>query len=93
MDLSAAFDTVDHQILLTILSKRFSMEFTTLSWFESYLADRTQSFTLAGRETRSFLVECSVHQGSVLGPRCFVSYTEDIVSHGSTCRAVTHLLR
>jgi len=56
------------------------MESTTLSWFESYLADRTQSFTHAGRETCSFSVDCSVPQGSVLGPRCFVSYTEDVVS-------------
>jgi len=66
LDVSTAFDTVDHQILLTILSKRFSMESTTLSWFKSYLADRTQSFTHAGRETCSFLVDCSVCQGSVL---------------------------
>ena len=48
LDLSAAFDTVD---TLTILSKWFSMESTTLSWFESYLANRTQSFTHAGRES------------------------------------------
>ena len=62
--------TVDHQILLTILSKRFSMESTTLSWFESYLADRTQLFTHAGRETCSFSVDCSVPQGSLHRNRC-----------------------
>jgi len=56
------------------------IESTTLSSFESYLADQTQSFTHAGRETCSFSVDCSVPQGSVLGPHCFVSYTEDTVS-------------
>ena len=84
LDLSAAFDTVDHQILLrlTILSKRFSMESTTLSCFESYLADRTQSFTHTGRETNSFSVDCSVPQGSVLGPRSHF-YADDTQFHDS----------
>ena len=61
-------------------STQFSMQSTTLSWFESYLADRTQSFTHAGRETCSFPVDCSVPQGSILGPCTFVSYTEDTFS-------------
>ena len=78
LDLSAAFDTVDHQLLLSILVDRFSMESTALSWFESYLTDRTQTFTYTGEQTSSFPVDCSVPQGSVLGPRCFLSYTEDI---------------
>ena len=65
LDLSAAFDTVDHHILLTIISKLFSMESTTLSWFESFLADRTQSFTDAGRDAQfSSRLQCT----SRLGP-------------------------
>jgi len=79
LDLSAAFDTVDHQILLSVLENRFSMDSTALRWFESYLTDRVQSFSYAGVQTPSFKVDCSVPQGSVLGPRCFISYTEDIV--------------
>jgi len=78
LDLSAAFDTVDHQLLLSVLAKRFSLDSTVLGWFESYLTDRTQIFTYKGEQTSSFPVDCSVPQGSVLGPRCFVSYTEDI---------------
>ena len=78
LDLSAAFHTVDHNILLSILSHRFSINSTVLKWFESYLTDRTQYFTYAGEQTYSYPVDCSVPQGSVLGPRCFVSYTEDI---------------
>ena len=79
LDLSAAFDTVDHNILLSILSNRFSINSTALRWFQSYLTDRTQYFTYAGEQASSYQVDCSVPQGSVLGPRCFVSYTEDII--------------
>ena len=65
LDLSAAFNTVDHQILLAILSKLFSKESTTLSWFESFLADRTRSFTDAGRDEQFFSrLQCT----SRLGP-------------------------
>jgi len=70
LDLSAAFDTVDHQILLSILPERLA---------SSYLADRTQQFTYTGICTPSFTVDCSVPQGSVLGPLEFVVYTEDVV--------------
>ena len=78
LDLSAAFDTVDHDILLTILSNRFSVEGTALKWFESYLTGRSQTFIYAGNQTSSFSVDCSVPQGSVMGPLCFVSYTEEV---------------
>jgi len=78
LDLSAAFDTVDHDILLTILSNRFSVDSTALKWFESYLTGRSQTFIYAGNQTSSFSVHCSVPQGSVMGPLCFVSYTEEV---------------
>lgn len=78
LDLSAAFDTVDHPILLSVLSSRFSVIDTAFSWFKSYLSDRTQSFIYAGHQTSSFPVYCSVPQGSVLGPVEFIVYTEDI---------------
>jgi hypothetical protein len=78
LDLSAAFDTVDHSILLSILSNRFSVVDTAFSWFQSYLSDRTQSFVYAGQQTPQFPVLCSVPQGSVLGPIEFTVYTEDI---------------
>ena len=78
LDLSAAFDTVDHAILLSVLSNRFSVVDTAFSWFQSYLSDRTQSFVYAGQQTLQFPVLCSVPQGSVLGPVEFIAYTEDI---------------
>ena len=79
LDLSAAFDTVDHEILISVLSKRFALADTVLGWCQSYLNDRTQSFSYANRTSSSFIVDCSVPQGSVLGPLQFEAYTEDIV--------------
>lgn len=79
LDLSSAFDTVDHQVLLDVLEKRFVVGGVALSWFRSYLADRTQTFNFDKRESARYSVDCSVPQGSVLGPIEFIAYTEDAV--------------
>ena len=79
LDLSAAFDTVDHSTLLDVLHRRFAVEGIPLLWFQSYLTNRTQSFSVAGVQSKSFGMDCSVPQGSVLGPLEFISYTEDVV--------------
>ena len=71
--------TVDHRILLSVLSNRFSVDSAALDWFKSYLTDRTQVYTHAGTKTLSFSVDCSVSQGSVFGQLGFASYTEDVV--------------
>jgi len=91
LDLSAAFDTVDHQILLSVLSDRFAVANNALAWFTSYLTDRTQQFMYAGSCTSSFTVDCSVPQGSVLGPLKFVAYTEGIVQLADEHDTLSHL--
>jgi len=78
LDLCAALDTVDHQILPCVLSDRFGISGTAFNWFQSYLSERTQSFAHAGLTTDYFPVTCSVPQGSVFGPLGFIAYTEDI---------------
>ena len=68
LDLSAAFDTVDHGCLLSVLERRFCVDGNALEWFKSYLSDRSQTFT-AGQDSHGPVsVSCSVPQGSVLGP-------------------------
>jgi len=78
LDLSSAFDTVDHDCLLMILRNRFTVEGRAMDWFQSYLSERTQTFTAADSQSNSIAVNCSVPQGSVLGPIQFISYTEDV---------------
>ena len=78
LDLRSAFDTVDHNILLDALQKRFGVKGSALDWYRSYLCDRTQTFQVRSDKSTTFVVDCSVRQGSVLGPLKFVVYTEDL---------------
>ena len=78
LDLSAAFDTVDHSIMLQVLRDRFCVEGRALEWFESYLCDRTQTYQVKDQQSRPRKVDCGVPQGSVLGPQKFIAYTEDL---------------
>ena len=80
LDLSAAFDTVDHDILLQVLQNRFLVNDIPLSWFHSYLTNRTQSINVNGFQSACSAVACSVPQGSVLGANEFICYTEDVVA-------------
>ena len=72
LDSSAAFDTIDHQVLLCWLSSRFHVSASALSWFRSYLNDRYQSVRILEETSESFKLQCRVPQGSVLGPRFFM---------------------
>ena len=78
LDLSTACDTVNHPTLLSVLADWLSIDSTALSWFKSYLTDRTQTFIYAVGQAPNFPVDCSICQGSVLGPCCFISYIEDL---------------
>ena len=49
-----------------------------LKWYQSYMADRTQTFQVGLDRSIAFIIDCSVTQCSVLGPLKFVAYTEDL---------------
>ena len=63
LDLSAAFDTVDHDILLGRLEHRFGITGKALSWLTSYLTDRTQFVIVANEHSTSRKLLCGVPQG------------------------------
>ena len=77
LDLSAAFDTVNHFVLSERLERSFGVKGASLRWFESYLAGRSQSVYIAGESPTLRILVC-VPQGSVLGPFLFTLYTGDI---------------
>lgn len=78
LDLSAAFDTVDHRILISRLSNRFGLKGDALDWFRSYLSDRKQFVSVNGNHSTIHDLHFGIPQGSVLGPILFLCYTSPL---------------
>ena len=76
--MSAAFDSVDHGILMQRLEKSFGFGGQVLSWLESFIRDRTQSVTIGGSHSAWRRIRFGVPQGSVLGPLLYVLFTAGV---------------
>ena len=74
LDLSAAFDTVSHDVLLDRLHNDVGLRGNALNWFYSYLSQRSQRVSILGTLSNYFDLDCGVPQGSCLGPLLFVVY-------------------
>ena len=82
LDLSAAFDTIDHDILIQRLNVRYGITESALNWFNTYLRGRQQVIKIGNVRSEPRKLLCGVPQGSVVGPQIFSLYVapiEDIV--------------
>ena len=78
-DLSEAFDTVDHKILINRLQTSFGVRGKVLSWILSFITQRTQIVSFNAKQSTKSAVVCGVPQGIVLGPVLFLLYTADVI--------------
>ena len=80
LDLSAAFDLVDHDELVSTLQYEIGLEDKVLKWFSSFLSNRTQYTNISGCQSERRSMKHGVPQGSVLGPVLFNIYVRNFIS-------------
>ena len=78
LDLSAAFDTLDHSTMLRRLQNQFGIHNTALKWFTSYFHNRTSHVTVSGADSDVSHIHLGIPQGSVIGPLTFIMYLSPV---------------
>ena len=83
LHLSAATDTIDHQILLNRLEYSTGVTKDALLWFQSYLIDRTQCVAIGSVQSDDVKLRFGVPHGLVLGPKLYCIFAKPV---GEICR-------
>ena len=90
LDHSAAFDTVNHKILLEVLNKYYGIHGLALKWIKSYLTNRQFWVQIEDKFSEVKTTDFSVPQGSILGPILFICYASTLqelfTNHNSLSR-------
>ena len=88
-DLSKAFDTLSHDLLLEKLQTA-GLGSKAVDWIKSYLTDRKQQVKMGSTTSSISTVQAGVPQGSILGPLLFITYTADLASNLSDCKVTAY---
>ena len=90
LDLSAAFDTVDHIVMLSTLKNDIGLDGTVHKWFSSFLSNRTQAVSILGSNSEFRDMPYGVPQGSVLGPVLFNIYVRNFIDMLESAGFIVH---
>ena len=78
MDLSVAFNTVSHELLLTVLKEQFGIKDVACNWYENYLRPRHFKICINGMYSAQKTMDFSVAQGSTQGAYLFICYASNL---------------
>ena len=91
LDLSAAFDTINHDILINKLQNNYGLDGFIIKWIKSYLTNRSFSVSVNGKLSDSCCFDIGVPQGSILGPLLFILYTKELETIAEHFNVQIHL--
>ena len=91
LDLSAAFDTVDHKLLFNRFEQSFGIQGEAREWLRSYFTGRFQAVRIDGVNSDPTALETGMPQGSVIGPFCFPPYTSPLFTIANKYKCQMHM--